>query len=78
MPSSDAPQAKYVTAPRSMSEMLNAIIEAVYRGAGLADNTSAALNDIVSGVENIESVMSGIATANEEQATAVEQICTGM
>ncbi len=69
---------KSADAAKQTGELINRSIEAVNRGAELADNTSNALNDIVNGVENIEGVMAGIATANEEQSIAVDQICSGM
>ncbi len=69
---------KSAEAAQQTGELINKSIEAVNRGSELADITSNALNDIVTGVEEISSVMTGIASANDEQVSAVEQICSGM
>ncbi len=69
---------KSADAAKQTGELITKSIEAVNRGAELADVTSGALSDIVTGVEEISEVMNGIASANTEQVAAVEQICTGM
>ncbi len=69
---------KSAEAAQQTGELIGKSMDAVNRGAALADNTSNALDSIVSGVELISEVMNGIATANAEQTAAVEQISAGM
>ena len=65
-------------AAKQTGELINRSIAAVNRGTELADATSGALDSIVAGVAEISDVMTGIAEANNEQTTAIEQISTGM
>lgn len=69
---------KSAEAAQQTGELIGKSMDAVKRGSELADTTSAALNDIVNGVEDISEVMNSIAAANNEQAAAVEQISSGM
>ena len=65
-------------AAKQTNDLINRSIDAVNKGTQLADTTSEALSDIVSGVAEVSAVMSGIAEANIEQSMAIEQISTGM
>ena len=69
---------KSAEAAQQTGELIGKSIDAVNRGAELANATSGALDGIVSGVEHISEVMNGIAAANAEQTSAVEQISSGM
>lgn len=69
---------KSAEAAQQTGELIGKSIDAVNRGAELANATSGALDGIVSGVEHISEVMNGIADANAEQTSAVEQISYGM
>ncbi len=69
---------KSADAAKQTGDLISRSMDAVKRGSELADTTSAALNEIVNGVENIYDAMNSIATANDEQTAAVEQISAGM
>ncbi len=69
---------KSAEAAQQTGALISRSIEAVNRGAELADNTSAVLDDIVIGVGEIADVMTSVAEANNEQTVAVEQISSGM
>ncbi len=69
---------KSAEAAQQTGDLISKSMDAVKRGSELADVTSAALESIVNGVEEISDAMNGIATANNEQAAAVEQISAGM
>ncbi len=69
---------KSADAAKETGTLIVRSIEAVNRGAALADTTSAALDGIVSGVAEVSGVMEGIAAASEEQEAGVGRISAGM
>ncbi len=69
---------KSADAVKETGTLITRSIEAVNRGAELADSTSAALDGIVGGVEDVSAVMESIAAASEEQEIGVGKISAGM
>ncbi len=69
---------KSADAVKETGTLITRSIEAVNRGAELADNTSAALDGIVGGVAHINEVMESIAAASVEQEAGINRISAGM
>ncbi|MDR2899762.1 MAG: methyl-accepting chemotaxis protein [Clostridiales bacterium] len=57
-----------------IAESVNRINE----GMAIADNTADALRSIVSGVSRVSEIITGIASASQEQAVAIEQVMEGI
>lgn len=69
---------KSAQAAQQTGDLIMKSIEAVSRGTELAQATSAVLDGIVNGVEEMTGVMGDISRASDEQATAIQQVTTGM
>ena len=69
---------KSADAVKETGTLISRSIEAVNRGAELADSTSAALDGIVGGVAEVSEVMESIAAASVEQEAGVGRISAGM
>ncbi|MGN0686778.1 MAG: methyl-accepting chemotaxis protein, partial [Oscillospiraceae bacterium] len=65
-------------AAQQTGQLITKSIEAVQRGTELAKTTASALDDIVTGVDEITGIMSEISHASDEQAAAVAEVTTGM
>ncbi len=66
--------AKSAQAASETAELIEGSISKISKGSKLAEETGAALEDIVNNIDRIVSIISDIATASNEQATAVTQI----
>ena len=66
--------AKSAQAASETAELIENSISKVSKGSRIAEETGAALGEIVENIENIVRIISEIATASNEQATAVTQI----
>lgn len=66
--------AKSAQAASETAELIENSIQKVEKGSKLAEETGAALGEIVDNIDKIVKIISEIATASNEQATAVTQI----
>lgn len=65
-------------AAKETTALIEGSINKVKIGTKVAEETAAALTDIVAGIEQITDLMSNIAMASNEQATGIAQINTGI
>lgn len=65
-------------AAKETSELIEGSISKVDAGTKIADKTEKALHAIVDGIDNIASIVAGIASASNEQATAISQVNRGI
>ena len=70
--------ARSAEAAKETTALIEGSIEKVQDGTKIADNTAAALDDIVAGIEKVTTLVGNIATASNEQATGIAQIDTGV
>lgn len=70
--------ARSAEAARSTSEMIGGSIRNVESGIKIANNTAAALNEIVTEIEKAAALVESIAHASNEQATGIIQINKGI
>lgn len=61
-------------AARNTAQMIEGIINKVNDGSGLVDKAHAAFSEVAGNVDKINTLISGIATASEQQSTGIEQI----
>lgn len=66
--------AKSAQAANETAELIEGSISKINKGSKLAEETGAALEEIVNNIDRIVNIISEIATASSEQATAVTQI----
>ena len=65
-------------AAKETTELIEGSINKVKTGTKIADETAAALTDIVAEIEKVTNLVSKIAVASNEQATGIAQINTGI
>ncbi|AFA47976.1 methyl-accepting chemotaxis protein [Acetobacterium woodii] len=65
-------------AVKETTELIEGSINKVKTGTKIADETAAALTDIVAEIEKVTNLVSNIAVASNEQATGIAQINTGI
>jgi len=70
--------AKSAEAAKDTGEMIQNSMEKAEFGARIADETSASLNEIVSGINESNQLIEDIATSSEEQSLSITQINTGI
>ncbi len=69
---------KSAEASKSTSTLIESTLQAVERGARIANETAQALGDVVAGVDEVAGTISHISSASEEQADAVKQVTQGI
>ena len=70
--------ARSAEAAKQTTEMIEGSITSVQNGTKIAENTAAALTDIVSGVEQVAGLVGSIATASNEQASGIAEVNLGI
>lgn len=65
-------------AAKQTTVLIEGSITKAQEGTKIADDTAVALNDIVGGIEKVTVLVSNIANATNEQATAISQFNTGI
>lgn len=61
-------------AAKEIKELISDSVEKVEEGGRYVDESGRALNEIMSGVQQVSSIISEIATASREQASGIEQV----
>lgn len=61
-------------AAKEIKELISDSVEKVEEGGRYVDESGKALNEIMSGVQQVSSIISEIATASREQASGIEQV----
>lgn len=69
---------KSAEASKSTAALIESSLTAVKDGARIADETAAALENVVNGVSSVVGTVNGISKASDEQAQSVEQIREGI
>ncbi len=69
---------KSAEAAKTTASLIEDTIQAVSRGSDIAGNTAKAIMAVVDGSKAVESLVSEIAIASEEQAVAISQITQGL
>ena len=70
--------ARSADAARETTDLIEGSIQKVQTGSKIANETAAALNEIVNGVEKAASLVSKIAEASNEQASGIAQVNKGI
>ncbi len=70
--------ARSAAAARETTELIEGSINKVQTGTKIANETAAALGEIVTGIDKAASLVGGIATASNEQASGIAQINKGI
>lgn len=70
--------ARSAKAASETAALIEGSVERVSAGTQIADSTAAALECIVSGVDNVSNLIAEIAASSREQATGIEQINQGL
>lgn len=65
---------KSAEAAKNTADLIAKTVNAVERGSLLADTTSNALKEVVSGVQTVGEVISNVSIASDEQAASISQI----
>ncbi len=69
---------KSAEASKNTSTLIESTLQAVEKGAKIANGTAQALSEVVTGVDDVAGTISHISTASEEQADAVKQVTLGI
>jgi methyl-accepting chemotaxis protein len=70
--------ARSADAAKETTALIEGSIDKVQEGTKIADDTAAALDDIVAGIEKVTTLIGNIAIASNEQASGIAQIDTGV
>jgi len=70
--------ARSADAAKETTALIEGSIDKVQEGTKIADDTAAALDDIVAGIEKVTTLIGNIAVASNEQASGIAQIDTGV
>ena len=70
--------ARSADAAKETTALIEGSIDKVQEGTKIADDTAAALDDIVTGIEKVTTLIGNIAVASNEQASGIAQIDTGV
>ncbi|MBC3804299.1 HAMP domain-containing protein [Acetobacterium fimetarium] len=70
--------ARSADAAKETTSLIEGSIDKVQEGTKIANDTAAALDDIVEGIEKVTTLVGNIAIASNEQASGIAQIDTGV